>query len=221
MTKPVCFIMALWLMACLISACGSSDSSLPTLRPTVDNQPTVDPNLGSGFDPNLGTDTSGGATNQPTPTRESSGNIVGDTESGASGSGFTASLSGNTSVSAINDGGIYACNIGGHQIISGAVAAPNVSFILPVNVTIGTHSLKGINDITGANDTSVLVTLTSASDLYNQGVSGTLSIDALPTEDGDFVTGSFDFSIANASNSQITLSGSFDFESNNTTYCTS
>lgn len=207
-------VISLFIVSIVLAACGS-DSTLPTLRPTVDSggssEPTVDPNLGSGFDPDLGDDDTT-TTAEPTPTRESDSSVDSDTESGARGTGFTAQITGGSIVD-INDGGQYGCNINGHRISSGTNAAPNITFTIPTSGAVDTHTLSADADITAQ------VSLASVDDSYDQLTGGTLTLDRVPVSDGEFVSGSFDLTIRNASGSEIGIRGSFDFETTNTVYC--
>ncbi len=199
----------------VLVACDSDSQPLPTLRATVDSgtgDATVDPNLGSGFDPNLGGDDNNNTT-QPTPTRESGSGVSGDTESGARGTGFTAQITGG-SISDITDGGQYACNLAGHRITSGNAPAPNITIVIPTTNAIGMHTLSAT-----VNAVDLQVFLASVDDSYTQISGGTLTIDELPEGAGDFVSGSFDFTIRNATGAEIGVRGSFDFESGNTAYC--
>jgi hypothetical protein len=214
MHRSSLLVISFLIASLLLTACGS-DSTLPTLRPTVDSgndtQPTVDPNLGSGFDPDLGNDDTT-TSPEPTPTQESGSSVGGDNESGARGIGFTAQITGG-SVADINDGGQYGCNLNGHRISSGTSPAPNITFIVPTSGVIDTHTLSSDSPI------AVQVSLASIDDSYTQLTGGTLTIDRVPASAGEFVSGSFDFTIRNASGSEIGIRGSFDFETGNTAYC--
>ena len=214
MHRSSLLVISLFITSLLFAGCAS-DSTLPTLRPTLDSggnvAPTVDPNLGSGFDPNLGNDDSTTSA-EPTPTQESGSSVGGDNESGARGIGFTAQITGG-SIADVNDGGQYGCNLNGHMISSGTNAAPNITFVIPTSGAIDTHTLSGDSPIT------VQVALASVDDSYNQLTGGTLTIDRVPSGAGEFVSGSFDFTIRNASGSEIGIRGSFDFETGDTAYC--
>lgn len=212
--RSLLFFAGLLVSVVLLVACGS-DTTLPTLRPTVDSgntNATVDPNLGSGFDPNLGSE-DGNDNTQPTPTRESGSAVGGDTESGARGTGFTAQITGG-SILNITDGGQYACNLVGHRIASGNNPAPNITFTIPTTDTVATHTFSGTDDAV-----AVQVSLASVDDSYNQVTGGTLIIDKVPEVAGDFVSGSFDFTVRNETGTEIGVRGSFDFESGDTAYC--
>jgi hypothetical protein len=218
MTLRNMITMSLFLCMIVLAACGSdTTSNLPTLRPTVDaggNQVTATPELGSGFDPNLGNDD---ATTElePTPTRESGVVGDGDTESGARGAGFAVQIS-NGSMDAFNDGGQYDCTLTGHRIASGVNAAPNLTFTIPVENPVRTHSFIGAD----ANGTaSAIVSLASVDDTYTQVTGGMLIVDEAPTDAGEFVSGTFDFTIRDASGSEIGVQGTFDFETTGTAYC--
>jgi hypothetical protein len=216
MTRMLSFFACLLMSALLLVACDSN-TPLPTLHPTVDSgntNATVDPNLGSGFDPNLGGDDNNTDT-QPTPTRESGSTVSGDTESGARGTGFTAQITGG-SIANITDGGQYACNLNGHMISAGVNPAPNIVFTLPATNAVGSHTFITADS---QGDTSVQVSLASVDDSYSQVTGGTLTIDEIPQEAGEFVSGSFDFTIKNASGAEIGIVGEFDFETGNTAYC--
>lgn len=217
MRRPlILFICSLASMIILV-ACDSTSTALPTLRATVDagtGDATVDPNLGTGFDPNLGGE-EGNDSTLPTPTRESGSAVGGDSESGARGTGFTAQITGG-SIADITDGGLYACNITGHVISAGNKPAPNIVFIVPTINPIGTHTFITA-DTNG--DASVQVSLASVDDSYNQVTGGTLTIDETAEEAGDFVSGSFDFTMRNNAGTEIGIRGNFDFESGNTAYC--
>jgi len=210
MRRPIVFVVCMILSSVLFVACGS-DTTLPTVHPTLNSEPTVDPNLGSGFDPDLGNDDNTAET-EPTPTRESDVSTGGDSESGARGSGFTAQITGG-SVPNINDGGQYGCNLNGHRIASGASASPNITFTIPTTEAIDTHTL------TTSPNIAVQVALASATDSYTQVTDGTVTLDRVPEGAGDFVSGSFNFTIRNSSGTEIGVRGSFDFETSNTAYC--
>lgn len=193
----------------LIFAACSSDTALPTLRPTVDaggTDATVDPNLGSGFDPNLGND------DQPTPTRENASSGGSDAESGARGAGFMAQITGG-SVSDITDGGQYGCNTTWHRIASGSSVAPNITFMIPITNATSTHTLAENTAV------SIEVALASVDDRYGQVTGGTLTIDRIPADSGEFVSGSFDFTVRNDSGAELGVRGSFDFATGDTVYC--
>lgn len=213
MRNFVMFFIGLLVSGLLLVACGA-DSTIPTLRPTLDGnitEATVDPDLGSGFDPNLG-----GSDNnnnpEPTPTRENNSSVGGDSESGARGIGFSAQITGG-SINEIIDGGQYACNINGHLITSGNSPAPNITFTLPNTNPIAMHSL------TNSNTVVVSLTLSSVEDVYAQVTGGTLTVDKIPSQAGEFVSGSFDFTIRNTTGGEIGVQGNFDFETTNTAYC--
>ncbi len=196
----------------VFTACAS-DTSLPTLQATVASGPTQD--AGSGFDPNLGGD-SGSNESEPTPTRESDASIGGDTESGARGTGFNAQITGG-SIDAVNDGGQYDCSVAGHRIASGRDAAPNITFTVPVENPFRTHSFMGVADDGTA---SAVVTLDSLDETYNTITGGTFTLDEVPEDAGDFVSGSFDFTVLDASGNEIGIRGDFAFETTSTSYCT-
>jgi len=199
----------------VLVACGSDSQPLPTLIPTLGsgtNDATVDPNLGSGFDPNLGGEDNGDDV-QPTPTRENDSTVGGDTESGARGTGLIAQITGG-SIADITDGGQYACSLAGHRIASGNTPAPNITITLPTANAIGAHTLSATD-----NTIDIQVFLASVDDSYTQITGGTLTIDELPEAAGDFVSGNFDFTIRNGTGTEIGVRGSFDFESGATAYC--
>ncbi len=202
----------------VLTACGSdTTSSLPTLRPTLDaggSQITATPELGSGFDPNLGND-DGDVDLEPTPTRESDAVIGGDTESGARGTGFTAQIT-NGSLNTITDGGQYDCTLVGHRIASGVNVAPNITFTIPVDDPIRTHTFIGA-DVNGK--AGAIVSLASIDETYTQVTGGTLIVDEIPTGAGEFVSGEFDLTIRDASGTEIGVRGSFDFETSGVAYC--
>jgi hypothetical protein len=213
MSRSLLLLTCLLISLLTLVACGS-DTTLPTIQPTVnsgnDDIATVDPNLGSGFDPNLGGDNNTDTT-QATPTRESGSSVGGDTESGARGTGFTAQITGG-SIANITDGGQYACNLTGHRIASGNTPAPNITFTLPTTNAIGSHTLSR-----GAIDIQVF--LASVDDSYNQVTGGTLTIDDIAEASGEFVSGSFDFTVRNATGAEVGVRGDFTFESGDTAYC--
>jgi hypothetical protein len=212
-SRPLSFFACLMVSVFLLVACDS-DTTLPTLRPTLDSgnaKATVDPSLGSGFDPNLGGE-DGNDNPQPTPTRESGSAVGGDTESGARGTGFTAQITGG-SIQNITDGGQYACNLTGHRIASGNNPAPNITFTIPTTDTVATYTFSGDDAV------AVQVSLASVDDSYNQVTGGTLTIDKVPEIAGDFVSGSFDFTVRNDTGTEIGVRGNFDFESGDTAYC--
>lgn len=213
--RSLSLLMCLLLSLVMLVACDSDSQPLPTLRATVDSgtgDATVDPNLGSGFDPNLGGDDNNNNA-QSTPTRESGSTVGGDTESGARGTGFTAQITGG-SVADITDGGQYACNVSGHRITSGNTPAPNITMTLPTANAIGTHTFSTTN-----NPIDIQVFLASVDDSYTQITGGTVTIDELPEAAGDFVSGRFDFTIRNGAGTEIEVRGNFDFESGDTAYC--
>ena len=217
MPRSLAFFTSLFISMIMLVACGSNSTALPTLRATVDSgngNATVDPNLGSGFDPNLGGD-DGNTETLPTPTRESGAAVGGDSESGARGTGFTAQITGG-SIADIVDGGQYACNVAGHIISAGNKPAPNIIFAIPVANAIGTHTFIGA-DANG--DASAQVSLASVDDSYNQVTGGTLIVDETAEEAGEFVSGSFDFTVRNVAGNEIGIRGDFEFETGNTAYC--
>ena len=214
-SRPLFFLIGLIISLFFFVACGSTDTTLPTVRPTLDSSPpteTVDPNLGSGFDPDLGNDDP--ATEAiATPTRENSSGVAGDTESGARGTGFMAQIVGG-SVNNITDGGQYACNVAGHRIASGDNPAPNITFTLPTSDDEGTYTFPASNATV-----TVQISLESVEDNYNQVVDGTVVIDELPTQAGEFASGNFNITVRNDSGDEIGVQGDFDFESGESAYC--
>lgn len=226
MTTQLRLTLIIGILALAVVACGPTDNTLPTLRPTAGSssgattEPTVDPNLGSGFDPGFNEEEGTAEPPPPTPTRESGSGVSGDTESGARGTGVMVQLTGNTTVTEIVDGGVYVCSVAGHSIASGIQPAPNVTFVAPATIEDGgTFNLVGVGDTPNPTSVSVIVMLTAVDDVYDRDVSGTITIDSLPLEDGEFVEGSFDFTIANASGNEVGLSGTFDFEAEGTSFC--
>jgi len=202
------------LVLMLFTAC-SSDTSLPTLQATVDSggdEATAD--AGSGFDPDLGGDNDDDA--EPTPTRESDANIGGgDTESGARGTGFNAQIIGG-SIDDVVDGGQYDCSIAGHRIASGVADVPNITLSIPVEEAVGTHTFVGAADDGAA---TAIVSLASPDESFTQVTGGTVTVDEVPVDAGDFVSGTFDFTILDADGNEVGVRGDFAFETSSTSYC--
>ena len=209
-----------WMILCsivlmIVSAC-SSDTSLPTLQPTVDSgggQVSSTEDSGSGFDPNLGGDNN--TDTEPTPTRETDANIGGDIESGARGTGFNAQIV-NGSIDAVNDGGQYDCTVAGHRIASGVTAAPNITLTLPVEEPIGTFTFVGAED---GGEATAVVTLASVDETYTQVTGGTVTINEVPRRAGEFISGEFDFVVLTDGANEIGVRGDFAFEATGAAYC--
>ncbi len=102
------------------------------------------------------------------------------------------------------------------MISAGNKPAPNVVFIVPTINSIGTHTFITA-DANGK--ASVQVSLASVDDSYNQVTGGTLTVDETPEEAGEFVSGSFDFTVRNDAGTEVGIRGDFEFETGNTAYC--
>ncbi len=206
------FGIVLTLCLFLVTACGT-DTALPTLAPSPnpDGNPTSE--AGSGFDPDLGN--SDTPTAEPTPTRESGANVGNDdAQSGGGELGFVGNVTGVSELT-ITGRGLYFCHPNStpaHIEIHSSLATENtIFFSLPMNTTTGTHNLVGANGGNTGSDSTVIVTL-GIQEVYASDVQGTITLDALPTQLGDMVSGSFNFAIQNnTGNQSINVRGEFDF----------
>lgn len=166
---------------------------------------------------------------EPIPTREGVENTESDNseatpvDSGSSfglneasqGTGFTADIDGAETLT-INENGTINCENNVYVIRGALDTFPQVSLILPDNASLGNFNL--VNNPGDGSAASATVFFQDGR-AFASSVDGILIIEALATQAGQAVTGSFDFSAGSGSQT-INVRGEFNFISgDNSVYC--
>lgn len=146
--------------------------------------------------------------------------VVGDPEdgfeTGTQGMGFLALVTGSAFNGEIAGDGYFACENNRYAIRSDSSNFPQVTLILPADVTPGTYSFGDMD--TDPDVVAAMIVLEDNS-VFAGSVLGTLILNTVADTPGEIVSGSYDFT---ASNGQSTLAaeGSFEFRSSEgVTYC--
>jgi len=132
-------------------------------------------------------------------------------QSAGSNAGFSATITGAVETE-LEGTGYFQCDLDGEEYSIG----PTSSFSNNVLIQIAGDTKPGIYDlVTGSTGqrypTAMYMGEDLQTDVYEQDVTGTITLDAVPQETGDPVTGSFKLTAANEAGDSVTVTGQFDF----------
>lgn len=125
--------------------------------------------------------------------------------------GFTSTIAGAVETE-IEGSGYFQCDLDGEEYNIG----PSSSFKNNVLIQIAGDTEPGTYElVSGSMDqqypTAMYIGENLQTDYYEQDVTGTITLDAVPQETGDRVAGSFEFTAANEAGDSVTVTGRFDF----------
>lgn len=124
--------------------------------------------------------------------------------------GFTSSITGAVDT-ALNGSGYFMCDIDELVVGANGRLSNNILILLPRDAAPGT-TYNIVTDIVGAEQANATyVGDTIENDNYDSDVTGSVTMEAVPSQEGDRVAGSFEFSAANRVDATVTITGSFDF----------
>lgn len=135
-----------------------------------------------------------------------------DTDQAAGGdAGFTATITGAVETE-LEGPGYFQCDLDGEEYNIG----PTGSFSNNVLIQIAGDTEPGTYDlVTGSMGqlypTAMYMGENLQTDYYEQDVTGTIALDAVPQETGDRIAGSFELTAANEAGESVTVKGQFDF----------
>lgn len=172
----------------------------------------------------------GGATNTPAPLVTQTSNPPIATQEIES-AGFVANLS--DAVEKVMSGpGRYQCvavsgtpdasatnTVGYQEIALDLRTEDTLAFILPASIGSGEYALNSIANVSQAGLDFTVQVLLSPTEIYDQQIEGTITIEAISHTAGENAKGTFVFSASNGTNT-INVEGAFDFTPDvSATYC--
>lgn len=112
----------------------------------------------------------------------------------------------------LDGSGYFQCDLDGEEYNIGPRSSFNNNVLLQIagNTTPGTYEL-----VTGSMaqryPSAMYMGENIQTDYYEQDVTGTMTLDAVPQDTGDRVAGSFEFTTGNEAGDTVTVKGRFDF----------
>ncbi len=209
-----------FLIMCLCTACGSSNQALPTLAEIATDNPTAAATV----------TLADAVSNEPTPTRESSGGItvtvtpVATVNPGAGsdfdpnalnpfdlqGAGFAADINGSETLRLAGVGGLR-CGEGNTFILESSQAdVPRLAFAFPRVITPGNYFLRDVP----SEGIAVRPSLTLANgELYDSQLDGVFVLKTFATSSGASITGDFEYAVVSVTDptKSLLIRGAFNF----------
>lgn len=143
---------------------------------------------------------------------EPGSNSSGDTDQAAGGdAGFTATVTGAVETE-LEGKGYFQCDLDGEEYNIG----PSSSFTNNVLIQIAGDTEPGTYDLVSGSmgqryPTAMYTGEDLQTDYYEQDVTGTITLNAVPRDTGDRVAGSFEVTADNEAGDSVTVTGQFDF----------
>jgi hypothetical protein len=124
--------------------------------------------------------------------------------------GFTSTIAGAVDTE-LNGSGYFMCDIDELVVGANGRLSNNILILLPRDAAPGT-SYNMVTDIVGAEQANATyIGETIENDNYDHDVTGSVTMDAVPSQEGERVAGSFEFSATNRADATVTVTGVFDF----------
>lgn len=159
----------------------------------------------------------GGGESASTPQPTSPDTSADTSSTTADKSGFTSTITGGVEAE-LNGPGYFMCDIDEVTIGANGRLSNNILILLPRDATAGT-TYAIVSEIMGADQASAsYVGATIETDYYDHDVTGSVTLDAVPSQEGERVAGSFNFSASNRGGAEANITGSFDFVAGNNSF---
>lgn len=124
--------------------------------------------------------------------------------------GFTSTIAGAVDTE-LNGPGYFMCDIDELTIGANGRLSNNILILLPRDATSGT-TFDIVAELVGADQANAsYVGETIENDYYDRDVTGSVTMEAVPSQEGERVAGSFEFSARNRADATVTITGTFDF----------
>jgi PPE-repeat protein len=131
--------------------------------------------------------------------------------------GFEATVTGAVDTE-LNGSGYFMCDIDELVVGANGRLSNNILILLPRDATAGT-TYNMVTDIMSAEQANAnYLGDTIENDNYDRDVTGSITLEAVPTQEGERVAGSFEFSATNRADATVTVTGVFDFVAGNDSF---
>lgn len=125
---------------------------------------------------------------------------------------FTSTLTG-AAETTLNGRGYFMCDDEGGELVIGANGglSNNILITLPRDASAGT-TYEIVSEIMEAGQANALYVGSSDQEsYYDDNLTGSVTLDAVPSQEGERVAGRFEFSASNNDDATVNATGSFDF----------
>jgi hypothetical protein len=131
--------------------------------------------------------------------------------------GFEATVTGAVDTE-LNGSGYFMCDIDELVVGANGRLSNNILILLPRDATAGT-TYNMVTDIMSAEQANAnYLGDTIENDNYDRDVTGSITLEAVPAQEGERVAGSFEFSATNRADATVTITGAFDFVAGNDSF---